>query len=342
LALSALMAVGGYYLRNLLLLAQVEAVTGGTLTLPPPTATIGSPSVSYWGWVEMDVLVFLVNVFILTVVIFAIMYAYKVIRILIKYKFDTCERCYLKILFMVVRQEETVNFELRRVPLPLALCRVVQLPHPKVTIIKTLSICNNVVLVAWPSELVLECYGQHYEYALPAEIGIPFLIKDKVLRLWDERTAHPITFAIKTYRGCACDNLVSGWPSAPHQQLDSPRLSAHPSAPSDKGEIASLTTSTVLEKTPRLQSVSLWSDETPDGQSNSRLIGPILTSTPRRGRIHIESDVRGAFGELASIGGPPAVRRIAEPRLSRELERMSARYAPSPDRRPHMGITLMP
>ena len=131
--------------------------------------------------------------------------AYTLVKSIIKYKYDTCVRCYTQILLMCIDKHDSLNIKLTTMPLPLACIKVITLPHP----INQVSCLHHVIQLAWPTDLTVNCYGHVYIYTLPGTVRIPWLISSEVRDRWAERAAGNIEFSLRLYKGCYCDPVVS-------------------------------------------------------------------------------------------------------------------------------------
>ena len=90
---------------------------------PKPESTLN--------WVETDILLFIINICIFALLCGAMFLADILVKSIIRYKYDTCARCYTQILLMCMDKQDSLNITLTAIPLPLACIKVVTLPHPQ-------------------------------------------------------------------------------------------------------------------------------------------------------------------------------------------------------------------
>ena len=121
--------VGVYYLRLLWLLYHAQPAHAYRVVTPLDTEA--KPE-SKLNWVETDILLFIISICIFAILCGAMFLAYILVKLIITYKYDTCTKCYTKILLMCMNKQDSLNITLTTIPLPLACIKVVTLPHPQV------------------------------------------------------------------------------------------------------------------------------------------------------------------------------------------------------------------
>ena len=205
----------GHYLKSLWVMVHIKKAQAVRIMTPagvnvrPPTA---EPS---FEWVETDVLLFIANLGMLMILCAIAALGYYLIKAILKYKYDTCGKCYSRVILMCMDDKEAINLLVTTVPVALACVDRQSLPHPVVANIKKVGLCMARIEITWPAELILDSYGHVYRFILPQSLTLSGSQAFTLMRKWKRRNIEELGFAVRLHKGCYCSRQVAGPRSIP-------------------------------------------------------------------------------------------------------------------------------